>query len=351
MTAEAKIPIVEPIIRAHAEFASFFWLQRQTLAMADPTDPAALARVSDRLAANLDGLLIAGEAAWPLVVEQFEDHAGPGELFVAAFLAIVGMNDQKIAQVVDYAKAIEPAETGLRGGLSWLSPQQIGYLVRLWIGSTDPFKCRMATAAIADHRVDVKNSLGPLLSHTDVAVRIEAYRLAGLTGRRDALGALRVALETEADAAARLQAAIACVELGDKSGLPVLRSEAAKSGPDGLTALRLAVSSPIAADAREWLGSLHASDNTSSVAVRGAGMLGDRSILPWLIRQMHDPALADAAGRSFLELFPEARSRDDLFSMDTQDFDDTFSKWFGEDVPVLPVASRIAEWGKSHSAS
>lgn len=80
-------------------------------------------------------------------------------------------------------------------------------------------------------------------------------------------------------------------------------------------------------------------------------MLGDTSILAWLVRQMHDPALAVAAGQSLLELFPEAGTLDELFSADPRDFEATFAARFGDDLPLLPVAARVEAWAAARRAA
>ena len=351
MKTEAKQPIVEPVVRAHVEQAAFLWMQRQELLAADPADPLALGRVTDRLTANLDGVSIAGVAAWPLILGQVEENTGPGELFVAGVMAILQRDEVRISHVLRLSKERPDAEAGLRGALAWLAPKQTGYLVRIWIESTDPFLCRIATAAIADHRVDPKDRLDGLMRHADPGVRAEAYRLAGVTLRKDALGALRQALETEADTVARAQAAMACAALGERSATPVLRSAAVAGGSEGLAALRLAIGSASMAETRDWLGRLFTQDATAPLAVRGAGMLGDTSILAWLVRQMHDPALAVAAGQSLLELFPEAGTLDELFSADPRDFEATFAARFGDDLPLLPVAARVEAWAAARRAA
>lgn len=351
MKTEAKQPIVEPVVRAHVEQAAFLWMQRRELLSADPVDPVAVARVTERLTANLDGLSIAGVAAWPLILGEAEKNTRPGELFVAGVMAVLQRDERWIAQVLGLSKETPDAEAGLRGALAWLAPKQTGYLVRVWIESSDPFLCRLATAAIADHRVDPKDRLDGLIRHADPGVRAEAYRLAAATLRRDALGILRQALEIEADTVARTQAAMACAALGEPSATSVLRSVAVTGGPEALAALRLAIGSTSMAETRDWLGRLFTQDATAPLAVRGAGMLGDKSILAWLVRQMHDPALAFAAGQSLIELFPETRAVDELFSADPRDFEATFTARFGDDLPLLPVAAQVEAWAAARRAA
>lgn len=344
MTALPALSIVAPVVRAHLEIAAFLWLQRESLLAADPVEPVAVAQVTQRLEANLDGILIAGADAWPLVVQQLEQEAEAGEAFVAALVAVVQRSERWLETITQLARVDAEAERGLRGALAWLDPGQSRAVVRKWIEAADPFLCRMAVGAVADHRVDAKSLLGGLMSHADVGVRTAAYRLAMVTGRTDALPALRQAVEAESDPVARSQAAMGCVTLGDLSGLPVLRAEAEAGGAGALAALRLAVGCAAAADTRAWLGTLFLREETAALAVRGAGMLGDRAILPWLIRQMQDPALAEAAGRAFLELFPEALGRDELYSLLPEDFDPAFAARSGDAFPSQPVAARIEAW-------
>lgn len=352
MTALPGRSIVAPVVRAHLELAAFLWLQRDALLAADPVDPVAVAQVSERLEANLDGILIAGAAAWPLVMQQLEQEAGAGELFVAAYVAVVHQSEPWLRTVTQLARMDTAAERGLRGALAWLRPDRSAPVVRKWIEAADPFLCRTAVVAVADHRVDARDMLGRLLSHADVGVRTAAYRLASVTNRTDALPVLRKAVQAETDPLARDQAATACVTLGDLSGLPVLRAMAEMGGGAArLDALRLAVTSADAADTRAWLGTLFEREETAALAVRGAGMLGDRSILPWLVRQMQDPALAEAAGQAFLELFPEAVGRDDLFSLMPEDFAPAFAERFGDVFPTLPLAPRIEAWAAAGKVS
>ncbi len=72
--------IVPAVVREHAELAAFQWAQRDTLSQEDPPDPAVIAGIDKRLEANLDGLRIAGAAAWPFIIDQFEEYPEKGEL-------------------------------------------------------------------------------------------------------------------------------------------------------------------------------------------------------------------------------------------------------------------------------
>ncbi|TIV74214.1 MAG: hypothetical protein E5V93_16590 [Mesorhizobium sp.] len=75
-------------------------------------------------------------------------------------------------------------------------------------------------------------------------------------------------------------------------------------------------------------------------------MLGDRTLLHWLIHQMRVPTLAAAAGSAFLELYPEAHEDGQLFSVETSLLGQAFADHFDDDPPFLPVADKVKDWAK-----
>ncbi len=123
-----------------------------------------------------------------------------------------------------------------------------------------------------------------------------------------------------------------------------LRKVATGGGIDALTALRAAVKAAPDKDIRAWLGGLLKKPETVAIAVRGAGMLGDRTVLHWLVHQMRTPAFAVAAGAALLELFPEAREAD-LFTTEPSQVGQSFEEHFGDEVARVPFADKVKEWG------
>lgn len=338
--------IVPDVVRQHAEQAAFFWAQRDTLSMADPADLAVIAGVDERLEANLDGLRIAGSAAWPFVLAAYEDFPEKGELFLHTWMAIEQRDERRLGEAVELGRQSNDEARGLVGALAWHKPETIAKEVRNWIGSHDAFKRFLGVSACLGHGVDPKQMLARLVRDPDARVRAASLRLAGRLRRADLLGELRTAL-VETDDTTRYWAAWALAELGSgdlASG--ELRKVAVGGGPDALTALRAAVSAAPDKDVRAWMGGLLKSPETASLAVRGAGMLGDRTILHWLVHQMRQPALAVAAGAAFQELFPEARKDDTLFSVEPEVLGEAFALHFDDMPPSLPIASRVKDWAK-----
>ncbi|WP_348984123.1 HEAT repeat domain-containing protein [Mesorhizobium mediterraneum] len=338
--------IVPDIVRQHVEQAAFLWAQRDMLAAEEPPDEKVIADVDRRLEANLDALRIAGPAAWPFIIAAYEDFPEKGELFLYGWVAIEQTDGRRILQAVELARTREDEARGLVGALAWHEAKTIGPLVRNWIASKDEFKRYLAVAACLNHGVDPKDLLVRLIRDPDVRVRATSLRLAGKLKRADLVREIVAALESQ-DEPVRLWSAWTLNELGFAAlAQPELQKQVLANGPDALTALRAIVKIGPDKDVRAWMGGLLKSPDTAPLAVRGAGMLGDRTVLNWLIHQMRNPALAVAAGGALLELFPEARDAD-LFTLDPAEIGQAFEEYFGDFGPNVPVADRVMAWGSA----
>ena len=333
--------IVPDVVREHAELAAFQWAQRDTLSQEDPPDPAVIAGVDRRLEANLDGLRIAGAAAWPFIIDQYEDYPEKGELFVVAVMALEQQDERRIAQAVAFARNGEHGTRGLCGAFEWLPPKITAPLVRIWIDATDPVEIEAALAAFTRHRAVPGNHLPGLLTHAEPAIRRSAAGLVALAGRQDCAASLR-ALMDDPDPSVCQAAAEALVGLGHREGEPVLKARVIAMDDGWQRTLRLLASAVPRAEFRAWLSDLIQAEATKPIAVRGAGMLEDLSLLPWIAQQASHPALAEASGAALIDLRPDLRSEDDLWSLDPEILGEKFSDYFGGDIPLVPVAGRLS---------
>ena len=344
----AERPIVEPVVREHVELAAFFWAQRDSLLQEDLPDHEAVASVDARLEANLDALRIAGEAAWPFIVRAFETFPEKGELFVAALRAVETGDARRIEQAVGFARVAEDGPRGLCGAFEWLPPRTTRDLVQDWVHASDPIRCEAAIAALRAHAADPGPLLQRLLAHEAAGVRAAACGLAAALGRQDAVPALRDALG-DADASVRERAATALARLGHRDGEEVLKARirALEEGWEHL--LRALVAATPDRDLRAWLKEMNGTAETRVIAVRAAGMLGDRSLADWIIAQMSNPVVADAASDAFLDLFPEARA-DDLWTQDIAVLDPAFREL---ELPPdgFPDAAAFRGWLARHGPS
>ena len=131
--------IVPDVVREHAELAALpVGAARYPVPGETHQDPAVIARIDRRLEANLDGLRIAGAAAWPFIIDQYEDYPEKGELFVVAVMALEQQDERRIAQAVAFARNGEHGTRGLCGAFEWLPPKITAPLVRTWMRRHGP---------------------------------------------------------------------------------------------------------------------------------------------------------------------------------------------------------------------
>ena len=150
--------------------------------------------------------------------------------------------------------------------------------MRDWLARARRVQTLSGVSACIEHRVDPRQLLARLVSDPEPATRASHLRLAGKLRRADlareiAGGAL------DADEQPRLWAAWALAELGSGD---LARVRVAKSGggggPDAHAALRAAIkAAPTRKCGLGW-GDCSNSPETAAVAVRGIGMLGDRTL-------------------------------------------------------------------------
>ncbi|WP_156933430.1 HEAT repeat domain-containing protein [Mesorhizobium sp. LSHC412B00] len=338
--------IASLVVRQHAELVAFLWVQRESLLAQEPPAAVAAKDIDDRIEANLDGLRIAGQAAWPSLLQQLQDYPDSGELFAFAWTAIEFNDPVRLSEAVGHARELTPSPDGFIGALRWHAADRIGPHVRDWITDADAFKRFLGVSACLVHSVDPKNLLPRLARDPDPRVRAAGLRLVGVLKRTDLAGEANAALN-DSDEDARFWSAWSLVELGHaRLAQNALRAAVEAPGKDRLIALRAAIKSGPETEVRAWLGGLMQSPQTASIAVRSIGMLGDRGRLAWLVERMREPPVSIAAGASFAELFPEA-PWDELSSAYMEEVGPDFIDYFSDSIVRVPLADKVAEWGKT----
>lgn len=85
-----RAPVLEHIVRQHAEMAAFLWtVYDRALLYPDENpemDAERLARLVERLEAYLDGLRVAGEDGRRIAAERYAEYPEAGELFVVRMM-------------------------------------------------------------------------------------------------------------------------------------------------------------------------------------------------------------------------------------------------------------------------
>lgn len=286
------------VVRQHTDEAAHLRTVRSVLVAAPHVKLHHLRRLDDRIAAHLDGLVVAGECGSQLCDAALESP-GTGEMFCAAIRALDERKDDGLDKVLAIAAALPETLTGLVSALGWVSAPGLKGIVSGLLTSSDPFRQRIGIAACALHRVDPGPPLVSLVASTEPALRARAMRCAGELGRVDLLPLLVSALQDK-DPECRFRAAQAAVLLGDRrTALAALRDVALQPGPFRLQALALALFAVETTSAYELLKQVASQREDVRLLIRAVGLAGDTARIPWLVGLMSDDELARLAGEAF----------------------------------------------------
>lgn len=290
--------IVPVVVQQHLDDAAILYSTRAELLRAPHARLHHLRRFDDRLMAHLEGLAIAGEQAKPLCQAALEQTSA-GAVFVAATRALDGQDTVWLKQLISLADAVPECHAGLRSAFGWSERTQLRGIVADLLQADSASERVIGIAACAMHRTDP--GLGPArrLEDADPRVRARAYRAAGELGKREFVSRLAAATR-EDDPACQFWAAWAAVLLGDRhEALDRLSAAARQDGPFRARAFRLALLAVVAVQAHEQLRSLAQDPVQIRWLIQGAGLVGDSTYVPWLVKQMSDDKLARLAGESF----------------------------------------------------
>ena len=98
-------PTIAAVISQHAEDSAALRHTRSVLVRAPHVKLHHLRRLDDRIAAHLDGLVVAGPDGWKLAVAALESP-GPGEAFAVAVLAILDDNATALDKLLTLASSV-----------------------------------------------------------------------------------------------------------------------------------------------------------------------------------------------------------------------------------------------------
>lgn len=280
MLAPASLPT---ITAQHIEEASLLRRTRCVLLHAPHVDLSALAREDQRLAAHLDGLLVAGKEGWHLTLDALNKDPNLGTVFTVGAMALLRADVSGLDVLIDRA-ANPTTQRALTSALGWQSAGALKGLVMAWMQTQaqDEATTRrrsLALAACDAHRIDPGAAW---LSSALLAALPGATRTAARLGRTDLLPAVRAAGDTQA-----------AVLLGDRGALLAQLAEQ----PAALQLHQLAAPPDAARAHVRRLAA--ATDGDPRATLRAAAYAGDTQAIPWLIQQMEAPKRARLAGEAF----------------------------------------------------
>jgi len=289
----APIPVV---VQQHVEDTLTLRGTRAVLVRAPHVKLHQLRRLDDRLAAHLDGLQVAGDAAARLCLAALETP-GRGALFAAGVLAIERRDMALIERLLAIAQTDEAARAGLVSAFGWVPAAALRGITKALLDSSDGFAQGLGLTACALHQVDPGALLDQALAGSTAT--LAALDAAGRLGRTERLGAC-LALLGRASGAALLPAARAACLLGDRQAAPAaLGALALQDAPTQAPALALLLKILPVAQANALLKLLAQDGRPVRTLIRAIGVAGDPHYVPWLLKQMADDKLARLAGESF----------------------------------------------------
>lgn len=311
--------MVERVVTAHAEEAAFLWILRLSATGAAHYSTTDLAMLDNRVGAHLDGLRIAADEGWRLVVEEL-GWKEAGEFFVAALLAFESGKSDRIEQVLTTVAGAPEGVPGVSSALGWLPVEQARpHIVRL-LGDADPVRRLVGLSASAIHRHQPGAALGKALIDPDLRLRARGLRAAGELGRTELIPALRQNLKGE-DLACRFWSAWSLLLLSnDPSGISAMRTLAETPSRFSERAAAMYARRAEPAAVKEWYRKQPVKPPKVRLAIASAAALGEIDAIPWLIGLMPQLPLARLAGEAFTTITGADLALLDLENKPPKDF-------------------------------
>lgn len=288
---------MQHVVSQHAEEAAFLWTSR-TRAVGDPTySLKSLGGLDGRVEAHLDGLRLAGEAGWALCRAGLGSGEA-GELFPLAVLAFEAGDRERMRDALLVGCVSPETRRALISALGWLDHQIVAPWVERLLQAKAAVHRAVGIAACAIHRVDPGAVLTASLSDPDPSVRARSLRAVGELKRADLVGPVQDQLGDDDDGC-RFWAAWTLALHGEPAGIRTLREWQGHGDRLGVAALQLSLRTATVDEGREWVRTMARNPELRKSAIVATGILGDPTSIPWIIGEMHSPALARLAGEAF----------------------------------------------------
>jgi uncharacterized protein (TIGR02270 family) len=292
-----SLPLLS-VVQHHLDEAITLRLTRSTLLTSPRATLDALARFDERIAAQLDGLAVAGEDASPLCDAALEP-ASEGAAFIAAAHALERKDWSRLDRLIALSGARADVRRGVASACGWVRREQLQGVVASLLVSDDPASRVVGLTACAMHRIDPGLRTGRWLCDGDARVRARALRAAGELGCQELRPVCLSALADE-DEECRLWAAWSGVLVGDRaSALAALAETSDGAGPHRARAFILSLQALSTDWAHRILQGVARNPQRHRWLIKGGGIAGDPAYIPWLIAQMAPVATARLAGEAF----------------------------------------------------
>jgi uncharacterized protein (TIGR02270 family) len=290
-------------LRQYAEDVAILHATRTRLTDAPHVRLKHLRRFEDRLDAQLDGLLIAGDAGWSACALELE-RPRPGSVFAVTVLALEHGNNEQLTRMFALAEAVPESCPGLLAAFGWTAPPRLRGVVANLLSSSSAFQRFVGVAASAMHRVDPGIATQRRTEDPDGRARARALRAAGELGLHQMVSSLAAATDEDPDPQCRFWAAWSAVLLGDRERAMASLAQSAAAEEElpadiAGRAFQLALLARGTREGHDLLRQLAQGLRAQRRKIQGAALVGDPVYVPWLISQMGELETARLAGESF----------------------------------------------------
>ena len=302
--------IIEQIVSQHAEESAFLWLLRDDAVQAPHYTLNDLKTLEGRIEAHLDGLRVAGDAAWAFCQEGLS-QGEVGEVFAAGYMALDNSREDWLSQTLDVVESAPETSRGLVSALGWVPKEKLQGLVVDWLKSEEALHRLLGISSCAIQRVDCGAYLQQGIGDQDQWVRARALRCVGEIRRCDLAASVLEHLADEDDQC-RFWAAWSLALLGDSKGIDVLKNFVVKEGKLHDSALSIVLRVMGKDAAMQWIREFAGDPEQQRSVICAAGIIGDPVSIPWLISKMEDPELARVVGEAVSQITGVDLAYDDL---------------------------------------
>jgi len=350
---------MQEIISQFAEEAAFLWFIRNQIVDAPHYSLNDLAQHDERLEAQIDGLRVAGDAGWEICLKML-DSSYAETVFAAAVLAFESGDEIRIQAVMESIGEDHKSSRAFVSALGWLTYEQAAPHIDRFLNAELPIHRYIGIAASTIQRYDPGHHLDKAAMDTFPLLAARALRAYGELGRSISLNhsSLRENL-SDNDDGIRFSTAWSAALAGNVEAVEALKEFVRPDSAYNLKALNAALRRMSLPSAISWQKQLATSTDTERMAIIGAGIIGDSSLVPWLIDRMKAPELARVAGEAFTmitgidnELVEmQGACPEDFNAGPNDDPQDNNVAMDADDNLPWPNAELLVEWWKSNQGN
>jgi uncharacterized protein (TIGR02270 family) len=281
--------------------ASFLWLLRTNSVNQPHYYLEDLAKLEQRIDANLDGLMCNFELAWEICLSEL-DFEQAGEAFTAAIIAFRSRDVNKIKKVIDHAFCNNETFKGVISAMAWLPKPLVSEWALRFLHSKDLNHKYLAIAFFSIRRKNPGNILQELFQREDCLAHhkllIRLLRIVGELKLYTFSNQVQQFVEHELPEVA-FWANWALVMLGEHKQLVILLDFIkAESSYQQLAIQTIFKVLPLE-HARKWISESSQQPDMIRSVIQAVGVLGDPHAVPWLIDKMNNFDTAKIAGEAF----------------------------------------------------